>query len=178
MGVVHVNQLLAPLTHPDAMFGAVEMERTVAELAVPATFVPETLSGLELLEQFRTQAIRMVFVVDEYGVVQGILTPSDMLEGIAGELKPPHNDQAWALSEADGSWTLDGGMPAAELKARLSIENLPHEGKDRYNTLAGLIQSETGHLPVLGEKVTVSGWVFEVTELEGYRIERVKARPE
>jgi putative hemolysin len=178
VGVVHINQLLAPLTHLNDMFGSAALDSDVAEFVVPATFVPETLSGLELLEQFRSHATRMVFVVDEYGVVQGILTPSDMLEGIAGELKPSHNEQAWATVEADGSWTLGGGMPAHELKARLKIETLPHEGKDRYNTLAGLIQSATGHLPVLGESVSVSGWIFEVIELTGRRIEKVKAKPE
>ena len=62
----------------------------------PAVFVPETLSGKELLEQFRTHATRMMFVVDEYGVVQGLLTPHDLLEAITGELKPLGPEQAWA----------------------------------------------------------------------------------
>ena len=70
--------------------------------ALPAVFVPETLSGMELLEQFRAQATRMVFVVDEYGEVQGLLTPLDMLEAITGELSPQTAVDAWAIRQPDG----------------------------------------------------------------------------
>jgi putative hemolysin len=148
----------------------------VGALVVPAVFVPETLTGMELIEQFRTQAARMVFVVDEYGVVQGLITPHDVLEAITGELKPDQHDEAWAIHQADGSWLLDGLMPVAELKARLEIEvDLPHEDRGRYNTLAGLLMTVSGHMPIAGEKIVCARWKFEVTELEGRRIDKVRA---
>jgi putative hemolysin len=145
--------------------------------AVPAVFVPETLSGMELLEQFRIQSARLVFVVDEYGVVQGLITPHDLLEAITGELQPRADDEAWATQREDGSWLLDGLMPVSELKARLEIRELPEEDKGRYNTLAGLMMSASGRLPDVGERIDVGDWIFEVVDLDGRRIDKVLAQP-
>ena len=143
----------------------------------PALFVPETLTGMELLEQFLARSGRMVFVVDEYGVVQGLMTPHDLLEAITGELQPGAQADAWATSRGDGSWLLDGLMPVAELKSRLDIRDLPGDEKGRYNTVAGLLLSVAGHLPVTGEKIEAAGWQFEVVDLDGRRIDKVLARP-
>lgn len=142
---------------------------------VPATFVPETLTGMSLLEQLRERSGRMVFVVDEYGVVQGLLTPRDLLEAITGELQPGAQIDAWATPRDDGSWLLDGLMPGNELKARLEIRELPDEDKGRYNTLAGLLMSVSGRLPGTGERIECAGWVFEVVDLDGKRIDKVLA---
>lgn len=144
--------------------------------AVPAPFVPETLSGMELLEQFRMQAARLVYVVDEYGVVQGLITPHDVLEAITGELQPSGETEAWATRRDDGSWLLDGGMPVSELKARLEIRELPEEDKGRYNTLAGLLMAVSGRLPGPGERIDCGEWVFEVVDLDGRRIDKVLAQ--
>ncbi len=148
----------------------------VESVAEPAVFVPETLSGMELIEQFRTKIGRMVFVVDEYGVVQGLLTPHDLLEAITGELKPDGQTQAWATHQADGSWALDGLMPVGELKARLDIDELPQEDRGRYNTLAGLLMAVSGELPTVGARIECAGWQFDVLALEGKRIDKVHAR--
>jgi putative hemolysin len=149
----------------------------VGALVEPAVFVPETLTGMELIEQFRIKAARMVFVVDEYGVVQGLITPNDLLEAITGELKPDEHGDAWAIQQPDGSWLLDGLMPVAELKARLEIETeLPQEDRGRYNTLAGLLMAVSGRMPEAGEKIDCAHWQFEITELEGRRVEKVLAR--
>lgn len=167
-GIVSVARLLAlGPDHP----GRIEAQ------AVPAAFVPETLSGMELLEQFRRQSHRIVFVVDEYGVVQGMLTPRDLLEAITGELSPEAVDEAWATPRGDGSWLLDGLMPVAELKARLDIRELPEEERGRYNTVAGLLMSVSGHLPEVGERIECGAWTFEVVDLDGKRIDKVLALP-
>ena len=142
----------------------------------PVLFVPETLLGMEMLEQFRSQAARLVFVVDEYGVVQGLITPHDLLEAITGELKPEAHEEPWAVPRPDGSWLLDGLMPASELKARLGIRELPEEDKGRYNTLAGLLMSVSGRLPSTGERIACADWLFEVVDLDGKRIDKVLAR--
>ena len=147
----------------------------VEKYAVPAVFVPETLTGMELLEQFRTRSTRIVFVVDEYGVVQGMMTPLDMLEAITGELQSGAPIDAWAIRRDDGSWLIDGVMPVSELKARLDIRELPEESRGRYNTVAGLLQSVSGRLLRTGEKVECSGWSFEVVDLDGKRIDKVLA---
>jgi putative hemolysin len=169
VGVIHLPRLLA--LRESGVGGP------ISEHAQPATFVPETLTGMELLEQFRARATRMAFVVDEYGVVQGLMTPLDLLEAITGELSPERPVDAWATRQDDGSWRVDGAMPVAELKARLDIEQLPDEDKGRYNTVAGLMQTEAGQLLVQGEHVDCAGWRFEVLKLEGRRIDQVRISP-
>ena len=171
----------------DEVVGIISMARLIAlgrsdesiETHVsPAVYVPETLSGMELLEQLRAKSGRMVFIVDEYGVVQGLMTPSDLLEAITGELKPGAHSDAWATPQADGGWRLDGLMPINEMKARLAIEDdLPNEDRGRYNTVAGLLLAEAGRLPEVGDVIDCAGWRFEVTALEGRRIDTVLARP-
>ena len=142
-----------------------------------AAFVPETLSGLEMLEQWRVKSARLLLVVDEYGVVQGMMTPRDLLEAITGELKPDTDMDAWATPAANGAWILEGLMPVNEMKARLGIKELPHEAKGRYNTVAGLLLAEAGDLPRAGDKIQAADWEFEVLSLQGRRIDKVMARP-
>ncbi len=168
VGVIGVPQLLALSARTNEPLEA---------HAVAATFVPETLSGMELLEQLRARSGRMVFVVDEYGVVQGLMTPRDLLEAITGELQPGASADAWATRREDGSWLLDGTIPVGELKARLDIEELPDDDRGRYNTVAGLLMSVSGRLPAVGERIECAGWVFEVLDLDGKRIDKVLASP-
>jgi putative hemolysin len=148
----------------------------ISDYVSAATFVPETLSGMELLEQLRAKVGRLVLVVDEYGVVQGLLTPYDLLEAITGELQPGAQADAWATQREDGSWLLDGLMPVNELKARLDMDDLPNEERGRYNTLAGLLMAVCGHLPVSGEKIPCQDWLFEVIDMDGKRIDKVLAQ--
>lgn len=166
VGVVSVNKLLSLGPGAD---GPIEPH------VQPAVFLPETLTGMELLEQFRMRAARMVFVVDEYGVVQGLMTPHDLLEAITGELQPEAHIEAWATRREDGSWLLDGLMPVSELKARLEIRELPEEDRGRYNTLAGLLMAVSGRLPGVGERIDCGEWMFEVVDLDGKRIDKVLA---
>ena len=184
VGVVNVAKLLSlrgpvqalPAQNASAGSGAAPaVSDRIDQYAVPAVFVPETLTGMELLEQFRARSTRFVFVVDEYGVVQGIMTPLDMLEAITGELQPGAQIDAWATRRDDGSWLIDGVMPVSELKVRLDIKDLPEENRGRYNTVAGLLQSVSGRLLKASDKVQCAGWCFEVVDLDGKRIDKVLA---
>lgn len=166
LGVVNVPRLLA-LDSP---------QDSVEKYAMPATFVPETLTGMSLLEQLRGKSGRMVFVVDEYGVVQGLLTPRDLLEAITGELQPQTVADAWASQQEDASWLLDGLMPINELKARLDIKQMNGEDRGLFNTLGGFILAELGYLPKVGDILISEDWQYEVHELEGKRINKVIAR--
>ncbi|GAA6140313.1 hemolysin family protein [Hydrogenophaga sp. 5NK40-0174] len=169
VGLIHLPTLMS--LQADGVSG------NVLDHVVPAVFVPETLSGMELLEQLRVRSTPLVCVVDEYGEVQGLLTAMDLLEAITGELYPEQAVDAWATLQADGSWLIDGGMPVAELKSRLAIVELPEEAKRRYNTVGGMMLSEAGRLLEQGESVECVGWRFEVKALEGRRIEEVIAFP-
>jgi putative hemolysin len=172
VGVISVAKLLA-MRGTDVQPG----DERIGAHGVAAVFVPETLTGMELLEQFRAKSTRMVFVVDEYGVVQGLVTPLDILEAITGELQPGAQIDAWATLRDDGSWLIDGVMPVAELKARLDIKDLPDEDKGRYNTVAGLLQAVSGRLLATADQVDCADWRFEVVDLDGKRIDKVLATP-
>lgn len=161
----------------------------LSELMVPASFVPETLSGLDLLEQFKrpdtwsqsqlSTASRIVLVVDEYGDVQGLLTPRDLLEAITGAwMNAIEQTQEGAKPRSDGSVVLDGLISLKEIKDRLHIHDfLPQENLGHYNTLAGLILFLKGQLAQVGDEFVCSGWVLKVESLDGRRIDRVRATP-
>jgi putative hemolysin len=139
----------------------------------PPVFVPETLSGMELLDHFRASGVELVFVVDEYGAVQGVITVRDVLEAITGEFGTPSDDDAWAVRRADGSWLMDGLIPVPELKDRLELRELPEEDRGRYNTLAGMIMLLLGRLPRTADVVQWDVWRFEVVDLDGKRVDKV-----
>ncbi|MCL4736981.1 MAG: hemolysin family protein [Burkholderiaceae bacterium] len=165
IGVVGANRLLEPLAQGRAP--------VLTELLEPPVFVPETLSGMELVEHFRRNDTDLVFVVDEYGAVQGLITERDLLEAIAGELGEASAEEAWAVQRADSSWLMDGMIPAHELKDRLVIRALPDEDRGRYNTLAGMIMLLLGRLPATTDTVEWGGWRFEVVDMDGKRIDKV-----
>jgi putative hemolysin len=165
LGVLAAQRLLAPLAAGETP--------ALAGLLQPPVFVPETLSGMELLEHFRVAEAQLVFVVDEYGAVQGVITVRDVLEAITGEFAPPSADNAWAVQRDDGSWLMDGLIPVPELKDRLDLRELPEEDRGRYNTLAGMIMLLLGRLPNAADHVDWEGWRFEVVDLDGKRVDKV-----
>ena len=169
VGVVSAQSLL------QQMMGGSALSLSVTERLQPAVFVPETLSGMELLDQFRATTAQLVFVVDEYGEVQGMITVRDVLEAITGEFTTPSDEDSWAVQRDDGSWLFDGLIPVPELKDRLELKDLPEEGRGRYNTLAGMIMLLLGRLPDTADSVEWEGWRFEVVDLDGKRVDKVLA---
>lgn len=164
-GVVNAARLLQPLAQGQSLDITAQMQ--------PPVFVPETLSGMELLEHFRVSRTDLVFVVDEYGAVQGVITERDLLEAITGEFGAPSDEDAWAVRRSETSWLLDGLIPVPELKDRLELKELPEEGRGRYNTLAGMIMLLLGRLPRTADRVDWEGWRFEVVDLDGKRVDKV-----
>lgn len=144
---------------------------------MPATFVPESLSGMDLLEHFRASDAHMMLVVDEYGEVDGLVTPQNVLEALTGEFTPRNLEEAWALQRADGSWLFDGLIPIPELEDRLGLKTLPEDDKGRYHTLGGLVMWLAGQLPQTGDVLTWRNWQFEVVDLDGKRIDKILAKP-
>jgi len=149
----------------------------LAEHLQPPVFVPETLTGMELLDHLRASSTELVFVVDEYGAVQGLISERDVLEAITGEFAAPAGEDAWAVRRADGSWLMDGLIPVPELKDRLELRDLPEEDRGRYNTLAGMIMLLLGRLPQTADSVEWEAWRFEVVDLDGKRVDKVLATP-
>ena len=142
----------------------------------PAVFVPETLTGIDLLGHFRASGTQMVLIVDEYGEVEGLVTLQDVLEAVTGEFKPRNQEDAWAVQREDGSWLLDGLIPVPELKDKLDLKAVPEEDKGRYHTLSGLMMWLLGRLPQTGDHAEWEEWRLEVVDLDSKRVDKVMAQ--
>lgn len=138
-------------------------------------YVPETITGMELLDNFRLSDVHMAFVIDEYGEVQGIITLQDLIEAITGEFQPRDPETSWAVQREDGSWLLDGHIPVPELKDRLGLDEVPEEERGRYHTLSGMIMLLTGALPKVADAVEWEGWRLEIVDMDGRAIDKVLA---
>lgn len=137
--------------------------------------VPDSISALDMLERMRSISLGMAFVFDEYGSFEGVVTASDLFDAIVGE--GGHDaSQTTAAHHAptqDDVLLMDGTESADEVKDRLGLRSLPDEGS--YHTLGGLILALLRRVPAIGDKVVYSGWLFEVLEMEGRRVSRVRA---
>lgn len=141
----------------------------------PPVFVPESLTGMELLDHFKGSGVELTFIVNEYGEVQGIVTVQDMVEAITGEFKTQRAEDSWAVQREDGSWLLDGLIPIPDLKDCLAIDAVPEEERGRYNTLSGMLMLLLGNMPHVGDQCVWSEWRFEIVDLDGLRIDKVLA---
>ncbi|HVL76954.1 MAG TPA: hemolysin family protein [Noviherbaspirillum sp.] len=167
LGFVNARQLLLQMLRGEKL--------NLTDSLLPAVFVPESLTGMELLENFRNSGVQLAFIIDEYGEVQGIVTPQDVMEAITGEFKTHRVEDAWAVQREDGSWLLDGLIPVPELKDRLGLHGVPEEERGRYNTLSGMLMLLLGRLPVTGDRCDWENWNFEIVDLDGKRIDKVLA---
>ncbi len=168
IGVLPAHRLVGPVAQGRPL--------ELSEHLQAPVFVPETLTGMELLEHLRASSTELVLVVDEYGAVQGLISERDVLEAITGEFAAPAGQDAWAVRRDDGSWLMEGLIPVPELKDRLELRDLPDEDRGRYNTLAGMIMLLLGRLPRITDTVEWQGWCFEVVDLDGKRIDKVLVR--
>lgn len=171
-----LRQILGIATARQLLVSKLTRDELLLEDALePAVFIPETLTGMNLLEHFRGNGTQMVLVVDEYGEVQGLVTLQDVLEAVTGEFATVTADDAWAVQRADGSWLLDGLIPLQELKDTLGWKLLPGEAKGHFHTLSGLLMFLLGRLPRTGEKARWEDWELEVVDLDGKRVDKVLA---
>lgn len=167
LGVLGARQILT-----QAMRGeAPDLQRDLQ----PPVFVPESVTGMELLQSFRASSVQLAFVVDEFGEVLGIVTLRDLLEAITGEFTPQRPEDQWAVAREGGSWLLDGLIPVAELKDRLQLKSVPEE--ERYHTLSGMLMVLLGRLPQTADAAEWQGWRFEVVDMDGKRVDKVLATP-
>jgi putative hemolysin len=167
VGVVHAKTLLDQLHRK----GAIDLE---AAIQAPV-YVHESMKALKLLDMFKASLVHMAIVLDEHGTVQGIVTPTDILTGIAGELPEEEADIGpSAVKREDGSWLLDGQMPVFEAERVLAVSGMAVDDAE-FTTLAGFVLSELGHIPGVGERFRWRNWYFEVIDLDGRRIDKVLA---
>jgi CBS domain containing-hemolysin-like protein len=165
IGIVHAKDLLAQTS--DAF--------DLAAATQTPMYVSESITVLRLLEQFKTSPLHMAIVLDEYGTFEGIVTPTDVLAMIAGDLPEIAGEELPMFEQrADSSWSLDGRLPIEDMERALGIEGMQAEAAD-YTTVGGFVLAQLGRLPKAGEAFTWGDWHFEVTALEGHRIDKVVA---
>jgi len=143
----------------------------LAALAVEPIAVPEGTSALNVLEMLRQQTVPLAIVIDEYGSIKGVVTSSDLLAAIAGELAADTNETPQVV-EQDNGWLFDGSLPLEQLEETLNIR-IEREDAD-YFTLAGLLLEQLQHVPVVGESMHLHGYNFEITQMENRRILQVR----
>lgn len=140
----------------------------------PPLYVPETVSTSQLLEAFRKGKEQLALVVDEYGQVEGLVTLSDVLTAIVGDLPSVDSGEADAVQRDDGSWLLDGSASLERVKAVLAIEDeLPGEDAHNFHTLGGLVMHLLGRIPTAGAHADCLGWRLEVVDMDGHRVDKV-----
>jgi putative hemolysin len=164
LGIVHVKDLLG-------QGSTVEPFRIKGRLTLPL-FLYEGTRGLKILEMFKKSAVHNAIVLDEYGTVEGLLTLTDILEAIVGDMPDRSEDEGpRAVQLPEGAWLLDGRIPLDEFRDLFDVSELP-EGD--FHTLAGLVVARLGHIPRVGEGFDGWGLHVEVVEMDGNRVDRIR----
>lgn len=166
IGVALAKDLLRDLLQD----GAINLERSLRQ----PLLVHESVNVLRLTEQLRKSPLQLAVVVDEHGSLEGIATPTDILEAIAGEFPDEDEELLLTEKEEDGSWLVDGAIDIRRASNLLDVELADHA--DRYSTLAGYILWKLGHMPAEGETVSADEFSFEVVAMNGRVIDKVRIR--
>jgi putative hemolysin len=170
LGVVHAKDLLAHILSGQTLDLAATLQQPL--------YVPESMRALKTLELFKQSATHIALVIDEYGGIQGLVTPSDILEAIVGDL-PEAGEQLepLAVQREDGSWLLDGMLPVDEFKDLFDLDDLPGEDQGIYQTLAGFVIMQLGRIPVVADYFEWDGLKIEVVDMDGNRVDKVLVTP-
>lgn len=168
IGIVHTKTLLGAALRGERL--------SLASYVVDPMVVPEGTASLRLLDQFKKSGMHIAIVVDEFGLVEGLVTLTDLMESIVGEL-PEQGERAVpdAVRREDGSWLVDGMMPIDEFQDHVGILGLRAPGK--YETVGGFILHVLGHFPVTGENFIHGNTRFEVVDMDGRRVDKVLVQP-
>lgn len=166
IGVVHVTDILAPTFKGDCF--------DWKHFCRPPLFVPENTTGLKLLERFKQSGIHIAFVSDEFGSIEGLVTLTDLLEAIVGDMPDPGEAvEAEIIERSDGTWLLDGYLNVEEFKDRFHITDLPEEDAAGYQTLGGFVMTFLGKIPHTGDCFSWDKYEFEIVDMDGKRIDKV-----
>jgi putative hemolysin len=166
LGVARTEHLLALV-----LSGQVVDVRKVLQTPL---FVPATLSVFRLIDRFRNSPVHFALVLDEFGAIEGLVTPTDVLESLVGEIPSEPDAGAGPITtREDGSWLVDGAMPFDDLAAELPLPAPPEQEAGAYQTLAGLVMTRLGRVPHAGDRFTWGDLRFEVVDMDGRRVDKV-----
>jgi len=149
--------------------------RAVAE---PALFVPEAATLMTLLEQFKRTSMPIALVVDEFGDVEGLVSLTDVISSIVGDLPGDTDEEPMIVQREDGSWLMDGGVDLDTVLRTLNADNLlSDEDRQHYHTLGGLAMLALSRVPRTGDAFQRGAYRFEVVDMDGNRVDRVLVTP-
>jgi putative hemolysin len=149
--------------------GAINLRALIRE----ALFVPDSMRAFQLLESFRSSHNHVAIVMDEFGAVEGLVTVTDLLEGLVGALPADATEARGAfISRGDGSWLVDGSAPMEEVMTKFDLE-VPEEESGAYHTLAGFVMARLGHIPRCADRFDWDALRFEVVDMDGRRVDKV-----
>ena len=160
LGIVKARDLLVP------SLGGEQIK--LKDLLRPAFYIPETMFASRALEIFKEKGTEMLLIIDEFGGLQGLLTITDILEEIVGQIEI---EEPQATQRQDGSWLLDGMLEVDEFKEIFNLQILPHE--DEYETLSGFVMVSLGRVPQATDHFEWQGLRFEVIDMDGRRVDKV-----
>jgi len=170
LGVVHAKDLLVRCLAGESF----ELRSILQQPLV----VPENTAALNLLESFKQSGTHTAIVVDEHGGVQGVVTLTDVLEAIVGDIPSiVSRTEPAVIQREDGSWLLDGMLSVEELKNLLQIPSLPGEQQGYFHTLAGFVMMRLGRIPTSADHLEWGGLRFEVVDMDGHRVDKVLVAP-
>lgn len=170
LGIIRVTDLLA------RSFSGEQLDLTMGLLQ--PVYVPESTRGLKVLEFFKQTVTHVALVVDEYGVIQGLVTLNDVMIEIVGDV-PSFDDREdpQIIQREDGSWLLDGMLAVDEFFELFDIEYLPSEDRGSYQTLGGFVMSHLGRIPMASDYFEWQGMRIEVVDMDGNRVDKVLVVP-
>ncbi len=153
---------------------AAGFQTPMRDLITKPLFVPETVSGIQLLESFKRSSRHIALVTDEFGTVSGIVTLIDVLEAIVGDL-PSRGTSAGpeAHRRTDGSWLIDATMAIVDVREVLGVTRLPGEDRADFQTLGGFIMTHFGRIPKAGDFFEAGGFRWEVVDMDRFRVDKV-----
>jgi putative hemolysin len=167
-GIVHAADVLERLLCNQPLDMNADLQRPL--------FVPETTLALSVFDMFKKTGNRIAVVIDEYGGVQGLVTLTDILEEVVGDVTISQETiEPQIVQRDDGSWLLDGLVSIQRLADLLGIAAL--EDNARYETLGGFVMSELGRIPTAGDFFVAFGYRFEVMDMDGHRVDKVLVMP-
>lgn len=170
LGLVHVTDLLSRSLSGQALDLTASLRRPL--------FVPESTRGLKVLELLKQSSNYMAIVVDEYGVIQGLVTLNDILVELVGDLPSVEDeDEPQAVRREDGSWLLDGMLPVEEFFELFDIEELSPEQRGSYHTMGGFVITNLGRIPSAADHFEWKGLRVEVVDMDGNRVDKVLVTP-
>ena len=143
----------------------------------PPLFLPNTVTVLRALEMFKSSGEPLAMVVDEYGDLEGLVTLTDILEALVGDIPEIGDTDQRVVRRDDGTWLIDGMLALDELKQLLDVGQLPGEDAE-FHTLGGYLMARLNRVPKVADKIAAGGYLFEIVDMDGRRVDRVLIMPE